>query len=600
MEKVIVTARKRAEDAQTVPISITAFNQADLDKLNIKTVAGPAVLSTPSVYIAAHHLPPGHAEHHHPRPAQFRQPVGGGNPGLDFEPPSAVYKDGVYYARAIGLTGSLFDLDSVDVLKGPQGTLVGRNSTGGAILYDHAASPTQDFGGYVKVTGGDYGRVRPAGRGQYSRSPTRCSLRAALHPRRPEGLYRQLFHRSGHRRFATTSRRWARNKLARPLLAQMAAGRQLQPVWSAPTSPPSMTPARAITIWAISSARVPSRRQALDLQYSRRPASASPICWAIRSRPITPPSPPPASAASIPRPPPTIRCCNSVAREQTDGFWSTEQAHQQSGCRPLPHRFRRRRTRRFGDDIDVKLTGRLSLAATITGTAVSRGQPYDASVYVYGMPDYQSWQSELTVNGKALDNKLKWTSGLFFFEERSPNDGGYALSVPAQRRLGAQRRRRQAAHRHRLAPQRRAEHSAMPPMPRRPTASGPTPASPPASATPMTSATPIWTPRTIATPATAATIAPTRRQRRSSIPAPSPIDGITYAGPDRCLRPDQRGRHARCRCRNAPTNINKSFHKPTWTLALDHDLWDSTMVYATMRSGYRSGAHQHPGRQSRR
>ena len=36
-------------------------------------------------------------------------------------------------------------------------------------------------------------------------------------------------------------------------------------------------------------------------------------------------------------------------------------------------------------------------------------------------------------------------------------------------------------------------------------------------------------------------------------------------------------------------DISKSYHKPTWTLALDHDLWDGTMVYATMRSGYRSG-----------
>ena len=38
------------------------------------------------------------------------------------------------------------------------------------------------------------------------------------------------------------------------------------------------------------------------------------------------------------------------------------------------------------------------------------------------------------------------------------------------------------------------------------------------------------------------------------------------------------------------TNINASFHKPTWTLAIDHDLWDGTLVYATMRCGYRSGA----------
>ena len=76
---------------------------------------------------------------------------------LSFDTATAVYMDGVYLARPVGLTGSLFDIDSVEVLKGPQGTLVGRNSTGGAILYQ-TKQPADEFGGYVNVTGGDYGR----------------------------------------------------------------------------------------------------------------------------------------------------------------------------------------------------------------------------------------------------------------------------------------------------------------------------------------------------------------------------------------------------------------------------------------------------------
>ena len=55
------------------------------------------------------------------------------------------------------MNGTLFDVDTVQVLKGPQGTLVGRNTTGGAILYE-TRRPTDTFGGYVDVTGGDYGR----------------------------------------------------------------------------------------------------------------------------------------------------------------------------------------------------------------------------------------------------------------------------------------------------------------------------------------------------------------------------------------------------------------------------------------------------------
>src|SRR6201994_4696716 len=157
LETVIVTARKRTENAQQVPISITAFNQDELSKLNVLTLQDLKTVS-PSVYV---------------QPTAFRQdtlnvtirgqrnfdsPSGGGNPGLAFDTASAVYKDGVYYARAVGLGGSLFDVDSLEVLKGPQGTLVGRNTTGGAILYE-SRQPGQEFGGYVTGTLGDYGRA---------------------------------------------------------------------------------------------------------------------------------------------------------------------------------------------------------------------------------------------------------------------------------------------------------------------------------------------------------------------------------------------------------------------------------------------------------
>src|ERR1700761_1442891 len=190
IEKVVVTARKREEDEQAVPISITAFNQADLDKLNIKTLQD-LTYATPSVYIA---------------PTTFRQdtlnitirgqrnfdaPSGGGNPGLGFDTASAVYKDGVYYARAIGLTGSLFDLDSVDVLKGPQGTLVGRNTTGGAILYS-SRDPGPDIGGYVQATAGDYGRAGLQGAVNIPLADT-LSLRVALNSENQKGYIANYF-----------------------------------------------------------------------------------------------------------------------------------------------------------------------------------------------------------------------------------------------------------------------------------------------------------------------------------------------------------------------------------------------------------------------
>jgi iron complex outermembrane receptor protein len=149
-DAVIVTARKRDEAAQTVPISIDVFDQAAIDRLGIQTFEDLRY-SAPSVYAA---------------PSTFRQDTlnitirGQQNfqtTGLQFDTSASVYVDGVYYARPVGLTGSLFDTADVQVLKGPQGTLVGRNSTGGAILYD-TKQPTSNFGGYASTTLGDYGR----------------------------------------------------------------------------------------------------------------------------------------------------------------------------------------------------------------------------------------------------------------------------------------------------------------------------------------------------------------------------------------------------------------------------------------------------------
>ncbi|RYI05859.1 MAG: hypothetical protein EON48_14930 [Acetobacteraceae bacterium] len=191
LETVYVTARKREEVKQEVPIAIDTFSQADLERLNVRTIEDLRYVS-PSVYIA---------------PTTFRQdtlnitirgqrnfdaPSGGGNPGLGFDTASAVYKDGVYYARAIGLTGALFDIEQVQVLKGPQGTLVGRNSTGGAVLYT-SREPGTAFGGYVRATVGDYGRAGLQGAVDLPLSDT-LFARIALNGENQKGYIANLYY----------------------------------------------------------------------------------------------------------------------------------------------------------------------------------------------------------------------------------------------------------------------------------------------------------------------------------------------------------------------------------------------------------------------
>jgi iron complex outermembrane receptor protein len=580
LEKVVVTARKRQEDEQAVPISITAFNQADLDKLNIKTLQD-LTYATPSVYIA---------------PTTFRQdtlnitirgqrnfdaPSGGGNPGLGFDTASAVYKDGVYYARAIGLTGSLFDLDSVAVLKGPQGTLVGRNTTGGAILYT-SRDPGPDFGGYVQATVGDYARAGLQGAVNIPLADT-LFLRVALNSENQKGYLTNLF------KDPTTGR----------TNTQAAMGyKKLGGVFSLKWQPDD-------TFNVILRADISSEHDTGSSYHdlgtftgSVLSAGKASICnipatcvgfTDLRGQTIAP-FYLTATATSVSNPnssPLTYNTLiNSLAREQAAGFWTVDQdiSSQVQGHYGT---YSAIATKSLGD-IDIKLMGAYRTFENF-GTAVSRGQPFEANTYVYGFPDYQSWQSELTVNGKALGDKLQWTTGLFYFTERSPNDGGKlylflpsAGSAPSPvggKQLTVTDWSNNSEQNNSYAAYAQATYSIR-------------------DDTRLTAGVRYTyderyahiATQSVQTPATAATNAALVNAGKAAVfnPAGFTFEGITYSGQSNlCGLANPAGvlfSLAQC-----AQDIRRSFHKATWTLALDHDLWDGTMVYGTMRSGYRSG-----------
>lgn len=156
LEEIIVTARKRSEDVQTTPIAITAFTAADLDNRRIEAVQDLAK-DTPSL--------------------SFQQsdydPVGSyigirGQQQTDIvitqTPPVGVYVDGVYYATSL-LTGidNLEGVDQIEVLKGPQGTLYGRNTTGGAINITTKLPDYDGVHGTAQVGYGNYNQQTYAG-----------------------------------------------------------------------------------------------------------------------------------------------------------------------------------------------------------------------------------------------------------------------------------------------------------------------------------------------------------------------------------------------------------------------------------------------------
>ena len=148
-DEIIVTARRTAENQQDVPMSLTAISGDTLREQNVTMVSDLARL-VPSLNFSAD-LSRNNVTFAMRGQRETRTSPGtGGGPAVVpyfAEAPS----------RAIG-PGQFFDLQNVQVLKGPQGTLFGQNTTGGAILFE-PQRPTNEFEGYVMGTAGSYGRL---------------------------------------------------------------------------------------------------------------------------------------------------------------------------------------------------------------------------------------------------------------------------------------------------------------------------------------------------------------------------------------------------------------------------------------------------------
>jgi iron complex outermembrane recepter protein len=149
LEEIVVTARRREENLQTVPIAITVFSQQALDDNNIQTI-GDLQYLVPSLS----------SNNALTRDAINVQIRGQGSNSVSAQPAVVAYLNEVPIptdqdGNLAGGPGMLFDLENLQVLKGPQGTLFGRNSVGGDLLLQ-TARPTKEFGGSVQLTYGNY------------------------------------------------------------------------------------------------------------------------------------------------------------------------------------------------------------------------------------------------------------------------------------------------------------------------------------------------------------------------------------------------------------------------------------------------------------
>lgn len=146
LQTVVVTAQKREQDVQSVPVAISVVSGDDIidrgiDNSNDIQRLVPGLSGQQSGFS---------------RPRWFIRGIGSNDPNLTTESPLGVYRDEIFTALTSLQSFAIYDLERVEVLKGPQGTLWGKNTTAGAVNFI-SRKPSQQTDGYLRLSAGDWG-----------------------------------------------------------------------------------------------------------------------------------------------------------------------------------------------------------------------------------------------------------------------------------------------------------------------------------------------------------------------------------------------------------------------------------------------------------
>ncbi|MCR9259338.1 MAG: TonB-dependent receptor [Pseudomonadaceae bacterium] len=145
IEEIVVTAQKREQSIQDVPIAVSAFDSAFLDDAGVDDV------------LELQFFVPGLTIYNNQSATQTNfniRGVGTAGNSLSLESSVGIYVDGVYRSRQSSAINDLIDVERVEVLKGPQGTLFGKNTASGAVQFLTVAPQLDEFGGYAEFNGG--------------------------------------------------------------------------------------------------------------------------------------------------------------------------------------------------------------------------------------------------------------------------------------------------------------------------------------------------------------------------------------------------------------------------------------------------------------
>src|SRR3990170_366663 len=152
LEEITVTARRREENLQDTPVAVTAFTGEALEMRAASSVDAVSQF-VPNVQFDGAAALSGGAYN----ATVFIRGIGQNDFAIFSDPGVAMYLDGVYLGRSIGGIMDAVDLQRIEILRGPQGTLFGRNTIGGAVNIV-SKQPTDELEGEVSVTGGSFDR----------------------------------------------------------------------------------------------------------------------------------------------------------------------------------------------------------------------------------------------------------------------------------------------------------------------------------------------------------------------------------------------------------------------------------------------------------
>lgn len=181
VEELVVTAQRRETVLQDTPIAISALDGELLEARGVDEVEDIQLL-TPGIHVG---------EFFGSAMLTVRG-VGNDTSSISADPGVAVHQDGVYLARRLYQSGAFFDVERIEVLRGPQGTLYGRGATGGSVNI-MTREPTPDFEGYGRVSVGDYNLIVTEGALSGPLLGDRLTARVAFRTHDHDGYTPNLF-----------------------------------------------------------------------------------------------------------------------------------------------------------------------------------------------------------------------------------------------------------------------------------------------------------------------------------------------------------------------------------------------------------------------